>query len=164
MPGTISKFLLWSHTSDQDYADSLDQVRVFSGATEIGSFGKPGGKGYVDLSLPLGVSGTDAWKPRAAFLMGQLAAEGDKKGAFVPLAHSFGMPLQGWISQDIDEGIDRWELIRVAPAAPDFPLTNLILCVNGGWSDASASRGPIEFSLFGRADGLPVLVYHTQLP
>jgi hypothetical protein len=164
-------------TRDEDNASSQDHVRLFAGTEEIGSFsdspperGKVGllsmaieldYEDFVDAQLFLGLTGQDAWAPRTAFLWGRIGQSGETR--IVPIAQNFWDLPNSWISQDTNEGHDRWPMTSITEAGSNDPLRDLVVYTETSGNEDSGSGGPLELSVFGGTDGLPVLIYQTVL-
>lgn len=118
----IDRLYLALHTRDEENAGSEEQVRLFSDGVEVVNFKlSPPPRGKVAIlseykdaqystfsghALTIGLTGVDPWAPRAAFLWGRVKGTNQ----FVPLAENlFGRPY-GLVSQDVEQGVDRWPL------------------------------------------------------
>ena len=119
----IDRLYLALHTRDEDDAATSDSVRLFSGGMEVANFGAsppPIGKValletnismlYPDVlndELSIGLSGVGKWAPRSAFLWGRFQS---RQSDYVPIAENLEAVPYNWVSQDIQEGVDRWKL------------------------------------------------------
>lgn len=175
---TLKSLSLILHTRNEDAADSDNQVRLFCGTEEICLFENPppekGRVGFqtqsveldyddfIDSQLFLALTGQDKWAPRAVFLWGTIEGAGESR--VVPLAENFWHLPKSWISQNIgDNRFDRWPLTVIRESGENERLEDLILYVETSGEEYAGSNGPFELSVFGEADGLPVLCYQTTL-
>src|SRR5688572_7928313 len=102
--GTIKRLYLVVQTRAVARGGSSDNLRLFLNGNEIAQFGVPPGPGqsgvrhadvdigddvFVGNEVTLGISGENAWAPRAALLFG--TRETDQQTDYVPLAHNLEM-------------------------------------------------------------------------
>jgi hypothetical protein len=141
----IDRIFLALHTRDEQDADSSENVRLFSGGAEIVNFNLPPppcGKvklleATASLSYPevldeplfIGLSGVDKWGPRSAFLWGGISNGIDSQIEYIPLAENrTDMPYL-WVSQDLQQGVDRWPLRRLYYLDWSDALTGFVLFI-----------------------------------
>ncbi len=164
-------------TRDEDHAQSSNGLRLFSGSDEIATFAKPPSAGkqgwygaavkldYDDLigaPMFLGLTGTDRWAPRSAFVYGWVDTGGGSRT--IPLAENIRpLPINPFVSQDTSEGQDRWPLTTISEAGSNTRLRVLLLVMRTRNNQSAQSKGPFELSVYGDSNGLPVLVYQTTL-
>lgn len=118
---------------------------------------------FIDSPLPfcLGLTGSDRWAPRTAFVFGQVEDGGERR--IIPLAQNFWNSPNSYVSQDRTEGTDRWPVSTIVEAGEDDDLRDLVLYLETAPNKNAVTPGPLEFSVFGGSEGLPVLVYQTVL-
>src|SRR5262245_24119165 len=171
----ITNLVLFVQTRDEEDAGTSNHLRLFSEGVEIGTFpqavpsrGKAAKlslnglqldyEDFVASDIRLGLTSDDAWAPRAAFLTGNVDG-----GPLRPLAWNFWFNPNSFVSQDITEGVDRWQLKNLVHAKVNDPLQHLVLVTSTRSAQGAESSGPFEFSLFSKTGRVPVLVYHTVL-
>ena len=188
--GSLDFLHLYLSTRRRVHADSSDAVQVFVGSQEIrfptptepqGSEPPPLDSTWSILqpvtvpfdpqdpvSLELGIAGGDAWAPREALLLGGWRREGGPR--FDPVAvgilrprHEDSATATIWLSQDPSEGPARVALSRFLPVSADEPLHEFVLQLSTDRSYAQ-TEGSIDLKMYTLRDGIPLLVYQTQLP
>lgn len=137
----IDRIFLALHTRDEQDAGSTASVRLFAGTVELANFQTtppPPGKvrlleakvslGYpevLDQPFFVGLSGVDTWGPRSAFLWGRASSGSEEY--YIPLAENLTAIPYRWVSQDLQQGIDRWPLRRLDYLEYTLPLTGFVL-------------------------------------
>ncbi len=141
----IDSIFLALHTRDEQDADSSENVRLFSGGAEIVNFNLPPppcGKvklleATASLSYPevldkpsfIGLSGVDKWYHVLRFLWGGISNGIDSQIEYIPLAENrTDMPYL-WVSQDLQQGVDRWPLRRLYYLDWSDALTGFVLFI-----------------------------------
>lgn len=175
----LQSLILFHSTRNEDNAGTTDKIRLFLNGSQVVQFEQSvAPKGKIDTvfqvlpgitvediqsqNVEIGLTGTNAWAPKFVFMYG-IRADG---GGQIPIAQNFNeLPVNYWVSQDLNDfpgkTTDRWPLTNISQSGNN--ISTFVLVIHTKDEKYAATGGPLEFSVFGQANGIPALVYQTIL-
>ena len=175
-------YLLTQTRANEQNTQTANNLRLFSGTTEILEFGSPPARGkagllsanpgltnyedFIQQPIFLASTGSDAWAPRSILLYGDVI-DGQNSGLRPLGVRIRENPSDIWLSQldeDVPRTTDRLALETITYASPDDPMWTFVLMVHTGKTKSGKSQGPFQFTVYARVSNISVVAFQTILP